>query len=381
MITTQIASPVRPGGHDRPFAFRKNALNNHLNMDFLSNSVIMVQHADKATRNSLRTLLEAWGCMVFGADNHTEALQIAESNQVQIALISVSEEDHPFFNVLEKFHRCNQEMQILLVGGSHDWCDYEDAMHLGAAGVIMQPVRPLELKSQLTQLLHAFHEQTRGFSVQLSKTESAVEDIAGDYAQLFIMTNKLHHIETGGHIRRIGKFSQLLAELIGCDSAYARQLGEAAVWHDIGKLAIPDAILKKPGPLTPEEFEIMKTHPVLGGQILSNCKVPMLKLAHTAALFHHERWDGTGYPARLRGEVCPLEARIVGIVDVYDALTEERVYKKAWEKEKVIEFMKSKREICFEGRLVDTLLGNLTLFERIAAADTDDADKDTTHFY
>jgi putative two-component system response regulator len=105
--------------------------------------------------------------------------------------------------------------------------------------------------------------------------------------------------------------------------------------HDIGKIGVPDAILQKEGPLTTDEFEIIKSHTTIGGQILGDSEFPMLQMAHEIALFHHERWDGGGYPEDLNGEDIPVAARIVALVDVYDALSQDRVYRKACPVDKV----------------------------------------------
>jgi putative two-component system response regulator len=155
------------------------------------------------------------------------------------------------------------------------------------------------------------------------------------------------------------------------NEAAAALLGEAAVLHDIGKLAIPDAILKKPGPLTPEEFAVMKTHPVLGAQILRESRNPVIQLAHEVCLHHHERWDGNGYPHGLRGDACSLEARIVGIVDVYDALTEKRVYKEVWPSDRVLSFFEEHAGTAFDPQLVGLLISDFDQFETIRLAADD----------
>ena len=142
--------------------------------------------------------------------------------------------------------------------------------------------------------------------------------------------------ETGEHTRRIGILCRRLALHIGFSDADARALMHASVAHDIGKIGIRDDILLKPGPLDPDEWETMKTHTTIGAQLLSGSDNPLVQMARTIAITHHERWDGEGYPRGLRGEEIPLAGRICAIVDVYDALLSQRSYKQSWDSEEVL---------------------------------------------
>jgi CHASE2 domain-containing sensor protein len=136
--------------------------------------------------------------------------------------------------------------------------------------------------------------------------------------------------ETGDHIDRIGDLAHRLGLAAGLDAEEAERLRRASAMHDVGKIAIPDSILRKPGPLTPEERAVMQTHTTVGAQLLAGSRSPLVQMAEVIARTHHERWDGTGYPAGLSGEAIPLAGRITALCDVFDALTSPRVYKDAW---------------------------------------------------
>lgn len=129
--------------------------------------------------------------------------------------------------------------------------------------------------------------------------------------------------------------------------------------HDIGKIGIPDAILLKPGKLSPEEWQVMMTHTTIGGQLLSNSSSDLLRLAETIALTHHEKWNGQGYPAGLKGDEIPLSGRIVAVCDVFDALTSERPYKKAWEVDRALEVLRSDSGTHFDPACVQAFLKRL----------------------
>ncbi|MDE2489911.1 MAG: HD domain-containing protein [Elusimicrobia bacterium] len=136
--------------------------------------------------------------------------------------------------------------------------------------------------------------------------------------------------DTGPHLRRIGRYSKILALAAGLPEARAEDVECASLLHDIGKVGVPDSVLRKAGRLTPREFARMKEHPRIGWEILSDAKSPLLRLAAEVALAHHERWDGGGYPRGLKGDALTLEVQLVALADVLDALTAERVYKPAW---------------------------------------------------
>lgn len=164
--------------------------------------------------------------------------------------------------------------------------------------------------------------------------------------------------ETGNHVKRVAEYSKLLALKIGLSEEEAELLRLASPMHDVGKVGIPDSVLNKPGKLTDEEFELIKTHTTMGYSMLNHSQKDIIRTAATIALQHHEKYDGTGYPNRLKGDEIHIFSRITAIADVFDALCSERVYKKAWPVEDVIDLLRSERGRHFDPNLVDVFFAN-----------------------
>ena len=171
--------------------------------------------------------------------------------------------------------------------------------------------------------------------------------------------------DTGAHIKRIGLYSAALAKAIGWDQSQVDDIYVAATMHDIGKIGIPDYILQKSDKLSPQEFEIMKTHTEIGATILEGSDVPLLKMAKEIAMYHHEKWDGSGYPAGLSGEAIPQCARIVSIADVFDALVSQRVYKSAGTEDKAVDAMTTEMKSFFDPKIFDCFIALLPTFHQI----------------
>jgi response regulator RpfG family c-di-GMP phosphodiesterase len=218
------------------------------------------------------------------------------------------------------------------------------------------------------------HSAKRLLRHHRTSLETSLRDVQGmldrlprQLAQHFTGAWDLRHVETGAHVRRMGAYSEALALTLGFASDDAATLGEVAMLHDIGKLAIPDAILTKPGKLTAEEFEIMKLHPAAGARMLADTEHPFLVRAAQVALRHHERWDGSGYPGNLIGEQCPYDARIVAVADVYDALGQPRCYKPGWSDDEIEAYFRKTSGRLFEPKIVDALLESRPRLVEIAA--------------
>jgi HD-GYP domain-containing protein (c-di-GMP phosphodiesterase class II) len=183
--------------------------------------------------------------------------------------------------------------------------------------------------------------------------------------------------ETGFHVKRVAEYSKLIALRYGLCEEDAEMLKVISPMHDIGKVAIPDSILKKPGKLTDEEFEIMKTHTTIGYELLKNSKRKLLQNAAIVAIQHHEKWNGKGYPYGLKGEDIHIFGRITAVADVFDALGSDRCYKKAWELDRIIKLFQEERGQHFDPKLVDILLDNLDEFLVIRDRYKDDKEPET----
>jgi response regulator RpfG family c-di-GMP phosphodiesterase len=171
--------------------------------------------------------------------------------------------------------------------------------------------------------------------------------------------------ETGSHVRRVALMCELMALKLGQSSEYAEILRHASPLHDIGKIGIPESILHKPGKLDADEWEIMKTHAQIGYDLLKDSTRTIAKMGARIALSHHEHWDGNGYPNTLKGEAIPLEGRIVALIDVIDALGSERSYKKPWQENDIIQYIRERSGKQFDPRMVDAALELFDNFREI----------------
>lgn len=177
--------------------------------------------------------------------------------------------------------------------------------------------------------------------------------------------------ETGSHVRRVAQYSYWLAIGLGMSEKEAELLRDASPMHDIGKVAVPDAILQKPGKLTQEEFDQMKSHTDIGYQLLRHSRRELLRAAAIVAREHHEKWDGSGYPQGLKGEDIHIYGRITAVADVFDALGSHRVYKPAWELDRILKLFESERGKHFDPRVVDVLFAQLPNILKVRDSETD----------
>ncbi|WP_282936748.1 HD domain-containing phosphohydrolase [Paenibacillus sp. RC67] len=201
-------------------------------------------------------------------------------------------------------------------------------------------------------------------SLEIEETQKEIIFIMGEIGES-------RSKETGNHVKRVAEYSYILALGLGMSHEEAELLKIASPMHDIGKVAIPDDLLKKPGKLTEEEFDLMKTHSEIGYSLLKSSTRRILKTAAIVAHQHHEKWNGTGYPLGLKGEEIHIYGRITAIADVFDALGTKRVYKDAWELDRILALFLEERGGHFDPQIVDTFMENLPRLLEIREAYSD----------
>ena len=199
-------------------------------------------------------------------------------------------------------------------------------------------------------------------SIESSVLLKEIDDTQRELVYIMGVTGESRSKETGNHVKRVAEYSRVLAELVGLSKEECNILKDASPMHDLGKIAIPDAVLNKPGRFNEEERRIMDTHAQLGYNILKGSERTLLKAASIVAYQHHEKWNGTGYPNQLAGEEIHIYGRITALADVFDALGSDRVYKKAWDDERIFKLFKEERGEHFDPQLVDLFFDNIEPF-------------------
>ena len=246
-------------------------------------------------------------------------------------------------------------LPILVVSGDLSLEARRRALALGASDFLEKPVAQTEMCLRIRKLLHrrslsvGIEERSRSRTAGLRVTEV-------ELAMRLAAAAELRDYHDAAHVRRVGNLSALIAERLGLPPEEVELIRLAAPLHDIGKIAIPDAILLKPESLTLEEWDVMKTHTTIGAQLLSGSRSPILQVAEEIALYHHEAWNGTGYTPGLQGEDIPLVGRIVAAADCFDALTHTRPYKEPWPANEAIEWMEGMRGLRYDPTVFDCLL-------------------------
>ena len=338
---------------------------------------ILIAEDDAITLRRLQHFLEKWDHHVVTAVNGEDALEKFMAQDVELVITDWMMPKMDGMELVRRIRSGGSDKPyvytILLTSRGEKEDVVKGLSEVGVDDYVVKPFEPDELRARLSvgertvRLERTLREYGKGLEKIVRMQTRLIRKTQEETIIRLLTALESRDEETGGHVRRIGLFSAHLAEKAGWTREEVEDIQLAAPMHDIGKIGVPDAILQKEGPLTTDEFEIIKSHTTIGGQILGDSEFPMLQMAHEIALFHHERWDGGGYPEDLNGEDIPVAARIVALVDVYDALSQDRVYRKACPIDKVLENMRKSRGSHFDPEFFDLFLDSIPDFQRIAA--------------
>lgn len=308
-------------------------------------SITILVVDDEATNLSvLRQILKQHYRLLF-AKSPEKALELAETELPDLILLDVMMPQMNGYQVCEqlKQNSLTQHIPVIFVSALSDAAEEAQGFAVGGVDYITKPVSGAIVRARVATHLSLVQVD------ELKKTRLEIVQRLG-------LAAEYKDNETGLHVIRMSHYSHIIARAAGFDEARAEDLLHAAPMHDIGKIGIPDSILQKPGKLTPEEWAIMREHPVIGARIIGVHTAGLLHMAHDIALTHHERWDGSGYPRGLQGEDIPVVGRIVAVADVFDALTTQRPYKKAWPLNEAIAYIREQRGKHFDPHLVEVFL-------------------------
>jgi putative two-component system response regulator len=267
----------------------------------------------------------------------TQALVLYKEINPDLILLDLNMPKMDGFAVMVQLSLFNPDdyLPILIISAEDESVRFK-ALQSGAKDFLHKPYEHLDvvLKSRNILEVRLLYNQAKiqnlSLEQQVDERIKEIKDTRLDAIHRLAIAAELRDAGTGKHIYRMSRYSQILALAMGFSKEQAELILATSPLHDIGKIAIPDAILLKPGALDQREFEIIKTHTTLGAQMLSGSDSVFLKMAESIALTHHEKWDGTGYPNGLKGEDIPVVGRICAVADVFDALTSPRPYKAAW---------------------------------------------------
>jgi putative two-component system response regulator len=300
-----------------------------------------------------------------------EALGLLEQESFALVVADITMPGRSGMELLTLTRERYPDVAVIMATAVDDRDTAIRALELGAYGYVIKPLDQNEVIINVANALERrrlvleSQQYQQRLEEEVRERTSDIRHREEEIALRLVAAAEYRDESTGAHIRRIGLYSAVLAEASGWDRQLVDDIRVAATMHDIGKIGVPDHILLKPGKLTLEEFEVVRKHPEIGAGILEGSKAPLLQLAREIALSHHEKWDGSGYPRGLAGEAIPQSGRVVAIVDAYDALVHNRVYRPAVPENKALAIMAEDQGKHFDPKLFEYFLSALPSFHNI----------------
>ncbi|MDA8016464.1 MAG: response regulator [Thermoanaerobaculia bacterium] len=345
---------------------------------------VLIVDDEPSVRALVASQLQYLGLTARHTGDHEEALaEVAGANPPSLVMLDIEMPRISGMDLLRQIKQIDQDVQVVMVSGLQDLGTVRECLRAGAYDYLAKPFELEDLSNTTERALERRQliRENRDYQRDLEHmVEEQTEEIRRTRDIALMTLAKLaesRDSETGLHLERMQEYSRLLADNVR-DGPYANEIDDEFVeWvfksaplHDIGKVGIADSILRKPGPLTPEELETMRTHTTIGGDtlrsVLKRFRGPtFLTMAMEIAYSHHERWDGGGYPAGLAQEQIPLAARIVAVADAYDAITSPRPYKQSIPHTEAVERIRVDRGLHFDPILVDTFLACADRFDEV----------------
>jgi putative two-component system response regulator len=340
---------------------------------------ILVVDDEEPIRRVIARLLQRNGYECETAGDAEEAMKLLKERDFALVLTDMDMPGTSGLDLIMQIAAMFEDIATVMVTGMDDAKLADAALKIGAYGYIIKPFesneilinvmnalrrRGLEIENRnhrlrLEQMVRDRTAELWEAIARLEKAEKNLRQSREETVQRLSIAAEFRDDETAQHIQRMSRYCALLARKAGEDTERCDLIRVASLMHDVGKIGIPDQILLKPAPLTPEERAIMQQHSEIGYRILAGSQSELLRLAAEIAWTHHERVDGSGYPLGIKGNEIPLDGRIAAIADVFDALTSDRVYKKAFPLGRAIEIMREGRGVHFDPKLLDMFLDSM----------------------